>query len=172
MNADELRAAQAPIKARYREDPAAARVTMRATGIVATTDPTCRVETGLGPAVAGLHPAAGGDGDGSTLCSGDMLLQSLVACAGVTLKAVAIALGYSLQRANITAEAGMDFRGTLGVSKDVPVGIQEVRLNFELEGPISEPDAEKLIALTERYCVVAQTLKHPPIVNLTHRRDS
>lgn len=162
MNAEELRAAQAPLKARYREDPSAASVTLRAAGTTDTPAQLCRVHTFLGVVDAGLHPATGGDGNKA--CSGDMLLEALVACAGVTLGAVATSMGIRVQSGRITAEGVIDFRGTLGVSRDAPVGFREVRLRFELETDATLEAQRKLIDLTERYCVIYQTLKHPPAV--------
>ena len=156
MDAEALRALQAPIKNRYREDAAAAQVTMSATGELVGADLTCRVAAGD----AGLHPAAGGDG--SSLCSADLLLQALVACAGVTLRAVATSMGIVLRGGTIRAEATLDFRGTLGVSRDVPIGLQDIRLTFDLDTDASPETLQKLLGLTERYCVVAQTLRHPP----------
>lgn len=161
MNAEELRALQAPLKDRYREQPATAVQVMRATGTLGGPgEILCRVETTAGAVEAGLHPAAGGDG--SWACSGDMLLQSLVACAGVTLRAVATAMGIEIRGGTITAEADLDFRGTLGVSREVPVGLTAVRLSFRLDTDAPEESLTKLLGLTERYCVIYQTLKHPP----------
>ena len=165
MNADELRALQAPIKERYKKDPAAAVITLRAQGRIGE-GVACRVETGKALVEAGLHPATGGSG--VQACSGDMLLEALVACAGVTLKAVATALKIELNDAKISAEGDLDFRGTLGVAKDAPVGFREIRLKFELDTGASEEQKTKLIELTERYCVVLQTLRRPPAVRLTN----
>jgi uncharacterized OsmC-like protein len=165
MTADELRAAQAPLKTRYKEDPASARHTFRIEGTVVNDDIACRVDSPRGPIVAGLHPAAGGDG--KLACSGDMLLEALVACAGVTLKAVATALGIVLRKATIRAEADLDFRGTLGVAKDVPIGITAVRLTYDLDTNATPEQVSKLLQLTERYCVIHQTLTHPPAVSRT-----
>jgi uncharacterized OsmC-like protein len=164
MNADTLRALQSPLKQKYREDPAAAVVTLRATG-EATGAISCKVETGRAIVEAGLHPATGGDG--SLACSGDMLLEALVACAGVTLRAVATAIGVDLRRASITAEGDLDFRGTLGVAKDAPVGFREIRVRFDLDTDADETQRANLIRLTERYCVVLQTLRQPPPVAVT-----
>jgi len=162
MNAEELRAAQAPLKARYRIDPATALVTQTATGTLDTSTQVCRVETHLGSVEAGLHTATGGDG--RKACAGDMLLQALVACAGVTLGAVATAMGITVRAGRIRAEGEIDFRGTLGVSREVLVGFQSLRLHFDLDTD-AEPDAQKkLIELTERYCVVYQTLRQPPVI--------
>lgn len=159
MNSDELRALQAPIKARYRDDPEAALITLRAEGAVGE-GLICSVQTGRALAQAGLHPATGGDG--LSLCSGDMLLEALVACAGVTLKAVATALGIELRSGKVFAEGDLDFRGTLGVAKDAPVGFRGIRLRFELDTDVSDELVNKLIQLTERYCVVYQTLRAAP----------
>src|SRR6516165_4980109 len=157
MTGDELRALQAPIKARYKDNPAAAHLTLKAEGTLAGENPLCRVETDHGPIDAGLHPAAGGDG--FSACSGDMLLQSLVACAGVTLQAVATAMSIPLRGGTVTAEGDLDFRGTLGVSKEVPVGFKSIRLNFHLETEATPEQLATLLKLTERYCVIYQTLK-------------
>jgi len=158
VNAEELKALQAPIKDRYRKEPQAAVVTLRARGRIGEGI-ACRVDTGKALVEAGLHPATGGSG--LQACSGDMLLEALVACAGVTLKAVATALGVSLKDARISAEGDLDFRGTLGVAKDAPVGFREIRLRFELETDAPPEQQKKLIELTERYCVVLQTLRQP-----------
>jgi uncharacterized OsmC-like protein len=164
MNADTLRALQAPLKQRYRDDPAAAVVTLRASG-EATEGVSCKVETGRALVEAGLHPATGGDG--SLACSGDMLLEALVACAGVTLRAVATAIGVDLRRATVSAEGDLDFRGTLGVSKEAPVGFRDIRLRFDLDTDADEAQRTNLIRLTERYCVVLQTLRRAPPVTVT-----
>ncbi|HYE94967.1 MAG TPA: OsmC family protein [Rubricoccaceae bacterium] len=161
MNADALRALQAPLKERYREAPEAAHVTLRAEGRLGEGI-ACRVETGKALVEAGLHPATGGDG--SLACSGDMLLEALVACAGVTLRAVATALGIALREGTITAEGDLDFRGTLGVSKEAPVGFRALRLRFTLDTDASEEELTTLLKLTERYCVVLQTLRTPPVL--------
>ena len=166
MNADELRAIQAPLKQRYRESPEAALITLRAQGRLADGI-TCKIETGKALVSAGLHAATGGNGLGA--CSGDMLLEALAACAGVTLNAVATALGIKLRDARIEAEGDLDFRGTLGVSKEVPVGFQNIRLRFRLDTDASEAEVANLLRLTERYCVVYQTLARPPA--LTVARD-
>jgi uncharacterized OsmC-like protein len=160
MQPTELRALQAPLKARYREEPEAALVTLTARGALGDEAIACKVDTGRALAVAGLHPATGGDG--SLLCSGDMLLEALVACAGVTLKAVATALEVPLRGGEVTAEGTLDFRGTLGVARDAPVGFVEIRLRFALDTDAAPAQIEKLLALTERYCVVLQTLRTPP----------
>lgn len=164
MNTDELRALQAPLKQRYRDEPASAVVTLRASGD-ATDAVSCKVETGRTIVEAGLHPATGGTG--SLACSGDMLLEALVACAGVTLRAVATAIGVSLRRARVTAEGDVDFRGTLGVSKDVPVGFRDIRLRFDVDTDADAAQRATLLHLTERYCVVLQTLRNPPQVAAT-----
>jgi len=156
MNAEQLKALQAPIKERYKKDPAAAVVTLRAQGRIGEGI-ACRVDTGKALVEAGLHPATGGSG--MQACSGDMLLEALVACAGVTLKAVSTALQIPLKDAKLTAEGDLDFRGTLGVAKDAPVGFREIRLKFDLEADASEEQLKKLIELTERYCVVMQTIR-------------
>jgi uncharacterized OsmC-like protein len=166
VNADELRATQAPLKSRYREAPDAAKVTLRAQGRIGEGI-SCRVETGKALVVAGLHPATGGTG--LAACSGDMLLEALVACAGVTLNAVATALGIELRDASLLAEGDLDFRGTLGVSKEVPVGFQNIRLEFLLDTDASEEQLATLLKLTERYCVVYQTLAHPPALAVTRK---
>jgi uncharacterized OsmC-like protein len=166
MNTDELRSLQAPVKEQYREHPETASITLRAEGRIGE-DVTCRVETGKALVEAGLHRATGGDG--LSACSGDMLLESLVACAGVTLRAVATALGIQLRDATVRAEGDLDFRGTLGVSKDVPVGFQRIRLQFELDTDAGEDQLATLLRLTERYCVVYQTLVRPAKIDISHR---
>jgi uncharacterized OsmC-like protein len=163
MNAEELKALQTPIKERYRSDPRAALITLRAQGRIGEGI-ACRVETGRALVEAGLHPATGGSG--LQACSGDMLLEALVACAGVTLKAVATALGVSLKDAKLTAEGDLDVRGTLGVAKDAPVGFREIRLLFELDTDAPAEQKKKLIELTERYCVVLQTLRQSPSIRV------
>ncbi len=162
MNADDLRALQAPLKDRYRAEPEAGRVTLRARGELDSAAIACKVETGRALAAAGLHPATGGSG--LELCSGDMLLEALVACAGVTLKAVATALGVALRSGRVTAEGDLDFRGTLGVAKEAPVGFTDIRLTFELETDAPQDQLDTLLKLTERYCVVLQTLRRPPTI--------
>jgi uncharacterized OsmC-like protein len=161
MQASELRALQAPIKEKYRNDPSAAVVTLRAEGRIGEGI-ACRVDTGKALLEAGLHPASGGSG--LQACSGDMLLEALVACAGVTLKAVATALGIELSNGKVFAEGELDFRGTLGVAKDAPVGFRVIRLAFDLDTPASAEQKKKLVELTERYCVVLQTLRAGPPV--------
>jgi uncharacterized OsmC-like protein len=164
MDAAELRALQAPIKERYKRDPAAAFITLKAKGAVDDSALACKVETGRALAIAGLHPATGGLG--LELCSGDMLLEALVACAGVTLKAVATALAIPLKGATVSAEGDLDFRGTLGVAKDAPVGFAQIRLIFAVDSDASPAQLDQLVKLTERYCVVYQTLKSGPPVAL------
>jgi uncharacterized OsmC-like protein len=167
MRADELRTIQAPLKERYREDPAAAEVTLRATGDL-DEGISCSVRTGAAIAAAGLHPATGGDG--SLLCSGDMLLEALVACAGVTLRAVSTSLEIPVQSGMVTAEGDLDFRGTLGVASDAPVGFRSIRLRFELVSDATEEQLETLLRLTERYCVVLQTLAATPELSVSLNR--
>jgi uncharacterized OsmC-like protein len=163
MKAEELKALQAPIKERYRSDPAAAVITLRAEGRIGEGI-ACRVDTGRALVEAGLHPATGGSG--TQACSGDMLLEALVACAGVTLKAVGTALSIEINDAKVTAEGDLDFRGTLGVAKDAPVGFREIRLAFELDTDATEEQKKKLVELTERYCVVLQTIRRAPPVQV------
>ena len=165
MNADELRSLQAPLKAKYRERPDTALITLRAEGRVGENI-SCKIETGKARVEAGLHPATGGDG--LSACSADMLLEALVGCAGVTLRAVATALGIALRDARIQAEGDLDFRGTLGVSKDVPVGFKQIRLHFNLDTDASEAQLASLLRLTERYCVVYQTLSQPAAISVLH----
>lgn len=162
MNREQLRALQAPLKEQYLAQPESALVTLRATGQVGEGI-TCRVDTGQAMVEAGLHPATGGNG--LAACSGDMLLEALVACAGVTLRAVATAIGLDIRNGTVTAEGDLDFRGTLGVSKETPVGLQDIRLRFQLETDASQEELDTLLRLTERYCVVYQTLRQSP--NLT-----
>jgi uncharacterized OsmC-like protein len=166
MKTEELRALQAPIKDRYKTNPHAALVTLRAEGRLGE-DVTCKVDTGRALVAAGLHPASGGDG--LSACSGDMLLEALVACAGVTLAAVATATGIVVRSGSVQAEGDLDFRGTLGVDKSVPVGFQRIRLHFDLDTDASEEQLSTLLRLTERYCVVYQTLCQSPAVNVSHR---
>jgi uncharacterized OsmC-like protein len=165
MNADELRSLQAPLKAQYRERPETALVTLHAQGRIGEGI-TCKIETGKARVEAGLHPATGGDGQSA--CSADMLLEALVGCSGVTLRAVAAALGITLRNATIRAEGDLDFRGTLGVSKDVPVGFKEIRLHFDLDTD-DEEQLATLIRLTERYCAVYQTLKVAPKIDVLRK---
>ena len=166
MTADELRSLQAPLKAQYRERPETALITLRAEGRVGE-NMTCKIETEKARVEAGLHPATGGDGQSA--CSADMLLEALVGCAGVTLRAVAAALGISLRNATIRAEGDLDFRGTLGVSKDVPVGFKQIRLKVDLDTDAREEQVATLLRLTERYCVVYQTLSKPAQISVLHR---
>ena len=166
MNADEIRSLQAPLKERYRQRPDTALVTLRAEGRIGE-GVTCKVETGKALVEAGLHPATGGDE--LSACSGNMLLEALVACAGVTLRAVATALDIQLRDATVRAEGDLDFRGTLGVSKDVAVGFQQIRLHFDLDTDASEEQLATLLRLTERYCVVYQTLNHPAKIDVVRR---
>jgi uncharacterized OsmC-like protein len=164
MNSEQLKALQAPIKERYKTDPGAAVITLRAQGRIGEGI-SCRIDTGKALIEAGLHPASGGSG--LQACSGDMLLESLVACAGVTLKAVATALGIGLKDAKLTAEGDLDFRGTLGVAKDAPVGFREIRLRFDLNSDASAEQRKKLLELTERYCVVMQTIRTATAVRVS-----
>ena len=165
MDRDELRAVQAPIKERYREDPQAAVITLHADGSLADGI-SCSVDTGRAvAAVAGLHPASGGDG--TLLCSGDMLLQALAACAGVTLRAVATSLGIEVRGGTVHVEGDLDFRGTLGVDKQAPVGFSAIRTSFDLDSDATDEELQTLLRLTERYCVVYQTLTAPPALSLT-----
>ena len=168
MDAAELRALQTPIKERYKSDPAAAVITLKAKGSIESEGLTCNVETGRALAVAGLHPASGGSG--LELCSGDMLLEALVACAGVTLKAVATALDVPLKSGKVSAEGDLDFRGTLGVAKDAPVGFAAIRLRFDVETDAPPEKLDALLKLTERYCVVYQTLKSGPPIEVKLNR--
>jgi uncharacterized OsmC-like protein len=160
MDADALRALQAPIKDKYRAQPDAAIITLKAQGELDDQHIACKVETGRALAIAGLHPATGGSG--AELCSGDMLLEALVACAGVTLKAVATALAIPLRKGLVKAEGDLDFRGTLGVDKEAPVGFRAIRLTFEVDTDAPQEKIDQLLKLTERYCVVFQTLNHKP----------
>jgi len=165
MEAEELRTLQAPLKQQYRSEPGKALVTRRASGSLGSPGVSCRVETGRALVEAGLHPATGGTG--LQACSGDMLLEALAACAGVTLRAVATALEIPVRDGSIEVEGDLDFRGTLGVSKEVPVGFQAIRVRFRLESDATPEQLETLRKLTERYCVVLQTLRSPPVVSLT-----
>jgi len=164
MKAEELRAIQTPLKERYRDTPEAALVTLRARSRL-SEGITCKVETGKALIAAGLHPATGGNG--ASACSGDMLLEALCACAGVTLNAVATALGITLRDATVEAEGDLDFRGTLGVAKDAPVGFKAIRLRFAVDTDASDERLDTLLRLTERYCVVFQTLAHAPELTVT-----
>jgi uncharacterized OsmC-like protein len=163
MEADALRALQSPLKERYRQEPQAALITLRAQGRLGE-NVTCRIETGKALVAAGLHPATGGTG--LSACSGDMLLEALVACAGVTLNAVATSLGIKLRDAVLDAEGDLDFRGTLGVARDAPVGFRDIRLRIALDSDASEEQLATLLRLTERYCVVYQTLMKPPAIDV------
>jgi uncharacterized OsmC-like protein len=165
MNAEQLRAAQAPLKERYRKEPDAARITLRAAGRIGE-GVTCRIETGNALVEAGLHPATGGAE--TAACSGDMLLEALAACAGVTLGAVAAAIGVSIRRGAVRAEGDLDLRGTLGVAKEASVGFESIRLHFDIDTDASPEQVQTLLRLTERYCVVYQTLRHSPAVTVTH----
>jgi uncharacterized OsmC-like protein len=168
MDAAGLRALQAPIKDRYKSEPQAALITLRAHGTLDDSNIACKVEIGRALAVAGLHPATGGSG--LELCSGDMLLEALVACAGVTLKAVATAIDVPLKSGAISAEGDLDFRGTLGVAKDAPVGFAQIRLRFDVETDAPQEKLDQLLKLTERYCVVYQTIKSGPPVEVSLSR--
>ena len=168
MDATALRAMQAPIKDKYKGDPKAAFITLKAKGTLDDTNIACKVETGRALAVAGLHPATGGSG--LELCSGDMLLEALVACAGVTVKAVATALDIPVKAGRVSAEGDLDFRGTLGVAKDAPVGFAQIRLRFDLDTDAPQDKLDQLLKLTERYCVVYQTIKSGPPVEVTMAR--
>jgi len=164
MNANELKALQAPLKQQYKDTPETAIITLKANGRIGE-GVTCSVDTGRAIAEAGLHPATGGDG--LSLCSGDMLLEALVACAGVTLKAVATAIEIDLRDAKISAEGDLDFRGTLGVAKDAPVGFSNIRMHFDLDTDADQEQLDTLIKLTERYCVVYQSISNPPPMSIT-----
>ena len=169
MDSAALRALQAPIKERYKADPQAGVITLKAKGALDDTNIACKVETSRALAVAGLHPATGGSG--LELCSGDMLLEALVACAGVTLKAVATALDIPLRSGAVSAEGDLDFRGTLGVAKDAPVGFAQIRLRFDLDTDAAQDELDQLLKLTERYCVVYQTIRDGPPVEITLKRQ-
>ncbi|GHE49777.1 peroxiredoxin [Camelimonas fluminis] len=169
MDSQELRAMQAPIKARYKDAPDAAVITLKAQGAIDDQSISCKVETGRAIAAAGLHPLSGGSG--LELCSGDMLLESLVACAGVTLKAVSTALEIPLRAGVVRAEGELDFRGTLGVDKEAPVGFSAIRLSFDLDTDAPQEKIDQLIKLTERYCVVFQTLNNKPQLSVTTNRS-
>jgi uncharacterized OsmC-like protein len=168
MESTELRALQAPLKDQYRAEPASAVVTLKAQGRLDDQHIACKVETGRALAIAGLHPASGGTG--AELCSGDMLLEALVACAGVTLKAVATALEINLRKGVVKAEGDLDFRGTLGVDKTAPVGFRAIRLSFEVDTDAPQEKVDQLLKLSERYCVVYQTLNHRPELSSTLSR--
>jgi uncharacterized OsmC-like protein len=168
MDAAGLRALQAPIKDRYKSEPQAAFITLKAKGTLDDANIACKVETGRALAVAGLHPATGGSG--MELCSGDMLLEALVACAGVTLKAVATAIDIPIKSGMVSAEGDLDFRGTLGVTKDAPVGFAQIRLRFDVDTDAPQDKLDQLLKLTERYCVVYQTIRSGPPVAVTMQR--
>ena len=168
MDSAELRAMQAPIKERYKSDPQAAVITLKAKGTIDSESLSCKVEPGRALAVAGLHPATGGSG--MELCSGDMLLEALVACAGVTLKAVATAIDIPLKSGVVSAEGDLDFRGTLGVAKEAPVGFAQIRLRFDVDTDVPQDKLDQLLRLTERYCVVYQTIKSGPPVEVSLKR--
>ncbi|HZR61386.1 MAG TPA: OsmC family protein [Xanthobacteraceae bacterium] len=168
MDSAALRALQAPIKERYKSEPQAAYITLKAKGALDDANIACKVETGRALAVAGLHPATGGTG--LELCSGDMLLEALVACAGVTLKAVATALDIPLKSGMVSAEGDLDFRGTLGVAKDAPVGFAQIRLRFDVDSDAPQDKLDQLLKLTERYCVVYQTIRNGPPVEISLKR--
>ena len=166
MNSEKLKAIQSPLKQKYKQQPQAALITLKAKGRIGEGI-TCKVETGKALVEAGLHPATGGDG--LSLCSGDMLLESLVACAGVTLRAVATSIGIALKDATVSVEGDLDFRGTLSVSKEAPVGFKNIRLRFDLESNANQEQLDSLIKLTERYCVVFQTLSRKPEMSVTYQ---
>ena len=168
MDSTQLRAMQAPIKERYKSDPKAACITLKARGSLDSDGLSCKVETGRALAVAGLHPATGGSG--LELCSGDMLLEALVACAGVTLKSVATAIEVPLKSGHVSAEGDLDFRGTLGVDKAAPVGFAEIRLRFDVDTDAPQEKLDQLLKLTERYCVVYQTIRNGPKVDVSLKR--
>jgi uncharacterized OsmC-like protein len=168
MDADQLRSLQAPIKQRYKNDPDAAVITLKAKGTLDDFNIACKIETGRALVIAGLHPATGGSG--LELCSGDMLLEALIACSGVTLKAVATALAIPLKSATVFAEGELDFRGTLGVAKDAPVGFRQIRLRFDVDTDAPQDKLDQLLKLTERYCVVYQTIKSGPPVDVRMAR--
>lgn len=165
MTGDELRSIQAPLKARYKDDAATARYEIVVRGTIEGGDIVCRVHSPRGEILAGLHPATGGDG--TKACSADMLLEALVGCAGVTLKAVSTAMGIAVKKATISAAADLDFRGTLAVAKDAPIGLTAIRLSFDIDADSSAEQIAKLVQLTERYCVIYQTLKNPPTITVT-----
>ncbi|HKW81053.1 MAG TPA: OsmC family protein [Casimicrobiaceae bacterium] len=169
MNNEELRAIQAPLKERYRARPEAALITLKAQGRLGE-GVTCKIDTGKALTAAGLHPATGGDG--MSACSGDMLLEALVACAGVTLNAVATAIGVDIRSGAVRAEGDLDFRGTLGVDKEAPVGFQRIRLDFDLDTDATQEELATLLRLTERYCVVYQTLRRPPKITVSRHASA
>jgi uncharacterized OsmC-like protein len=169
MKSEELKSLQSPLKQKYRNEPSAALVTLRAEGIIGEGI-TCKIDTGKALAEAGLHPATGGDG--TFACSGDLLLEALAACAGVTMNAVATSIGINLKSGKVIAEGDIDFRGTLAVSKEAPVGLQNIRVTFEIDTDAGEEEINSLVKLTERYCVVYQTLKNPPEIIFSCRNRS
>lgn len=164
MDGENLRAKQAPLKQQYKDDPKTAQWVLKADGSLHQSRVTCRIETGVSKPEAGLHPATGGDG--TDACSGDMLLESLGACAGVTLTAVATALGITLRKGEVHVEGDLDFRGTLGVAKEVPVGFTNIRLCFDIDSDATPEQLASLLKLTERYCVIYQTLRNPPAITV------
>jgi len=164
LNTEKLRAAQAPLKQLYKDEPEKANWVLNAHGSLQQSRVTCRIETGVSKVEAGLHPATGGDGKAA--CSGDMLLESLAACAGVTLTAVATAMGITLSKGDVHVEGDLDFRGTLGVSKEVPVGFSNIRVRFDIQSDATTEQLASLIKLTERYCVIYQTLVKPPTISV------
>ena len=168
MDAEQLRTIQAPIKARMRDDPGAGTITLKAAGTLGLEGITCSVQTGKALVEAGLHPATGGDGIAA--CSGDMLLEALVACAGVTMKAVATAIGVPIRHGTVRAEGDLDFRGTLGVAKDAPVGFKTIRLSFDLDTDANAEQIDTLLKLTERYCVIYQTLRNAPPIAIARNK--
>jgi uncharacterized OsmC-like protein len=168
MNREELRGVQAPLKDTYREDATKAVVTLRAAGALDAQDVSCSVQTGRALVEAGLHPSSGGDG--TLACSGDMLLEALVACAGVTLRSVAVNRQIEVHGGKVLAEGDLDFRGTMGVDRDAPVGFREIRLRFELDTDAGDEELESLISITERYCVVLQTITGGVPVGVSHAR--
>jgi uncharacterized OsmC-like protein len=170
MNAQELRNLQAPIKARYKDNPESAKLTMDASGVLLHDRPACRVESRFGPIDAGLHPAAGGDG--TDVCSIEMMLQAIVACAGVTFNLVATAMSLPFNSVQVVVEGDGDFRGALGMAKDVPVAVTAMRLRFEIDSPASDDQLAMALRQTERYCVVFQTLRNPPPVEVSMQRVS
>lgn len=170
MNAEELRQIQAPLKAKYKENPASAQILSHASGTLLHDRPACRIESTFGPITAGLHPAAGGDG--SDKCSIDMMLEAFVGCAGVTFNLVATAMGIPFKSVKVVVEADGDIRGALGVAKDVPVAMTQMRLRFEVDSPATDEQIALLIKQTERYCVVFQSLRNPPPVDISMLRVS
>jgi uncharacterized OsmC-like protein len=164
LNTEQLRAAQVPLKQLYKDEPEKAQWVLKAQGTLHQSRVTCRIESGVSKVEAGLHPATGGDGKDA--CSGDMLLESLAACAGVTLNAVATAMGITISEGEVHIEGDLDFRGTLGISKEVPVGFSNIRLRFDIKSDAASEQLASLIKLTERYCVIYQTLIKPPLISV------